>query len=133
MTVDATKSQAYLTSPTVKSTDADWMKWADLVENKYGVNLGKQIFVAKWNKSGSQAANTYALRQYILKNYNIQIDENVFNKLADLGGGIADTFGKIFKVGKITLIVIGVGVALAVVGAIVSVVKNPGILKKAVV
>lgn len=124
MTVDVTKSKAYLTLPTVKSTDADWMKWADVVESKYGANLGKQIFLAKWVKSGSQAANTLALRQHIKKNYGIEIDESVFNKIADIGGGISDAFGKIFKVGKITLLVAGGVIIIAVLGTIVSAVKS---------
>lgn len=129
MTVDITKTQAYTTLPTIKSVDADWIKWADIVEKNYGANLGKQIFIAKWNKSGSQSANTLALRDYIKKNYNIQIDESVFNKIADLGGGIYDEFGKIFKVGKITLLIVGGVLLVAVAGAVINLVKHPENLK----
>lgn len=124
MTTDITQIQTYKTMPTIKSSDSDWMKWVDLIESKYGRNLGNQIFIAKWNKSGSQAANTYALRSHLKKKYDIEIDESIFNKISDVGGGISDTFGKIFKVGKVTLLIGGGIIVLAVVGVLVSAIKT---------
>ncbi len=116
--IDLNKVEAYTTLPTVKSTDAAWMHWADLVEKKYGANLGKQIFVAAWKKNGSQAANTYALRSHVKDNYNIDISETAWDKIGDLGGGVADSLGKVFKVGKV-LMVVGAGVVLIALGAAV--------------
>lgn len=122
--IDITKTEAFKTLPSIKSTDAEWMRWVDLIESKYGANLGKQIFLAKWMKSGSQNANTYAFRDHIKKNYNIEIEESFFNKVVDFGGGVADTFGKIFKVGKITLAIVGGVIVIAVVGTVISAIKS---------
>lgn len=123
---DFKNSTAFKTLPTSKSTDADWIKWVDLVESKYGANLGRQVFLAAWEKFGSQDANTRAFRKHIKDNYNIEIDESVWNKVADLGGGIADGIGKIFKVGKITLLVTAGLVVFAVIAVGVGYAKgNP--------
>ena len=115
---DYTKKEAFSTLPTIKSKDEDWIKWTDLVLKRYGRDLGSRVFLAAWNKRGSQAANTYAFRKHIKDNYNLEIDESVWNKVVDLGGGVAEGVGKIFKVGKITLYVVG-GIVLVMIGGIV--------------
>ena len=102
--------------PDLKSTDEKWIKWTDLVLKRYGRDLGARIFLAAWGKRGSNAANTYGFRKHIKNKYNLEIDESVWNKVTDLGGGIAEGIGKIFKVGKITLYVVG-GIILVAVGA----------------
>ena len=115
MSVDVTSLKAYQTMPALKSADTEWIKWSDLIFRKYGNDLGKQLFINVWEKRGSKAANTYALRSHLKDEYNIEIDESVWDKIVDVGGGIGDTFGKIFKMGKITILVVG-GVALLIVG-----------------
>lgn len=130
LTTKVSQSQAFKTLPNIKSSDTDWIKWSDVVVNKYGSNLGKQIFLSAWNKYGSVAANTYTLRSYIKKNYDLQIDETAWNKVADVGGGISDSVGKIFKVGKITLF-IGLGITTVVIlGMAYTLIKNPTVLTK---
>lgn len=124
MKVDVKKTKAYESLPTIRSLDTDWIKWIDLLEKKYGLDLAKRIFIAKWNKSGSQAANTFTLRSHLKKSYDIEVNESVFNKIVDLGGGISESFGKILKVGKTTLIIAGVVIALAVVGTVISTIKS---------
>lgn len=122
--IDPNNIEAFKTMPSVKSPDTDWIKWSDLVMGKYGRKLGSQIFIAAWTKRGSNAANTLALRQHLKKEYDIEVDESIWNKVADLGGGISDAFGKIFKVGKITLIVGGSVLAIAVIAAVYNTVKG---------
>ena len=101
--------------PALKSPDTDWIKWSDLIFRKYGNDLGKQLFINVWEKRGSKAANTYALRSHLKDEYDIEIDESVWDKIVDVGGGIGDTFGKIFKMGKYTILVVG-GIGLLVIG-----------------
>ena len=57
--------------------------------------------------------------------YNIDLSEGAIDKVVDLGGGIADTIGGIFKVGKITFFIVGGVVMVAIGAAIYSIVKNP--------
>lgn len=115
MEVDITKLKAYQTMPALKSPDTDWIKWADYVIGKYGVTLGKQVFMNTWQKRGSRDANTRPLRVHLKDKYNVEIEESVWDKIVDVGGGIGDTFGKIFKVGKWTII-IGGGIVLVLAG-----------------
>lgn len=132
MTVDIKNKKAYLTMPSIKSTDADWIKWSDLVMSRYGASLGKQVFLAAWQKRGSNAANTVAFRKHIKSEYNLEIDESVWNKVADLGGGLADGFGKLLKVGKTTLIVGGVVVVLALGLTLYGMASRPASLIRAI-
>lgn len=107
MEVKLENIKAYQSLPTIKSTDLEWIKWSDQVMGKYGADLGKQIFLAAWNKRGSKAANTVALRRHIKDHYNLEIDESVWNKVADLGAGISQGLGKIVRVGTVTVLVVG--------------------------
>ena len=115
MAVDIHNLKAFQTMPVLKSTDADWIKWSDLIFRKYGTDLGKQLFINVWEKRGSKAANTYALRSHLKDEYNIEIDESVWDKIVDVGGGIGDALGKALKMGKITILVVG-GIGLLIVG-----------------
>lgn len=115
MAVDVKELKAFQSMPTIKSIDTDWIKWADFVISKYGNDLGKQIFINTWQKRGSRDANSRTIRVHLKDKYNIEIDESVWDKIVDVGGGIGDTFGKIFKVGKITILVVG-GIGLLAVG-----------------
>ena len=119
-TIDITKLKAYQSMPTLKSVDTDWIKWVDYLMATYGRALGTQIFMGVWTKRGSQSANTYKLRS-VLKNYGIEVDESVFDKINDVGHGIQNFGSGVFKVGKTVLIVgagvIAVGLALAIFNA----------------
>ncbi|MES2287560.1 MAG: hypothetical protein V4547_17835 [Bacteroidota bacterium] len=110
--------------PDIKSSDEKWIKWSDTVMNEFGRDLGARIFLAGWNKRGSQAANTYAFRKHIKDKYNIEVDESVWNKVTDLGGGIAEGIGKAFRVGKVVLYVAGGVIVVAVVATIYNAVKS---------
>lgn len=113
--VDIHNLKAFQTMPVLKSTDTDWIKWSDLIFRKYGTSLGKQLFINVWEKRGSKAANTYALRSHLKDEYDIEIDESVWDKIVDVGGGIGDAFGKAFKMGKYTLIAVGT-IGILIVG-----------------
>jgi len=118
MTIDINKLNAIQTMPTLKSVDTDWIKWADSVIGHYGSDLGKQIFINTWQKRGSKAANTNAIRTHLKTKYDIVIDESVWDKIVDSGASIGDSISKALKVGKVTLIVVGgillVGVSMAI-------------------
>lgn len=116
-------SNSFKTLPDLKSDGDKWIKWSDTVMKEFGRDLGSQVFLAAWNKRGSQAANTYPLRKHIKDKYNIEIDESVWNKVTDLGGGIAQSLGKAFRVGKIVLYVAGGVIVLAVTMAVFNAAK----------
>lgn len=110
--IDVTKLEAYKTMPTVKSSDIEWMNWMNLIGKKYGTANATTIFLATWQKRGNQTANTVKLREFLKKNYNISIDENALNKIADIGSGVGHFFNGIFKVGKTTVFIVG-GIMIA--------------------
>lgn len=123
--IDITKLKAYQSMPTIKSIDTDWIKWADYVIAQYGTSLGKQIFINTWTKRGSRNANTRPIRLHLKNKYDIEIDESVWDKIVDVGGGISDGFGTFMKVGKITGIVVLGLVGVTVIGIAYSLIKNP--------
>ena len=130
MKVDITKTKVYETLPNVKSTDVQWLDWLNLVTSRYGNSTGRLLFLQLWTKRGSDLANTLTLRKTLKRDYNIEIDESIWNKIADLGGGISDTFSGIFKAGKIiTYIVLGVAAISAIV-IVKGVVTNNPVLKR---
>lgn len=112
--IDVKNLKATQTMPSINSKDAEWIAWADQVIGKYGDGNGTQIFVNTWKKRGSREANTFALRTHLEKKYGIQIDESAWDKVVDLGQGIAGGFSKFMKVGKVTAIVLGVLLVSAV-------------------
>lgn len=111
--VDITKTKAYQTMPTVASSDSQWLDWLHYINSRYGNDTARKIFLALWLKRGSSKANTIELRKQLKEKYNIEIDESVWNKIADVGGSISDTFGGIFKAGKIVTLVVGGVIVLA--------------------
>lgn len=116
--------KAFQSMPTLKSVDTEWIKWADLVIGKYGTDIGKQIFIKTWEKRGSRDANTRTIRLHLKDKYNIEIDESVWDKIVDVGGGIGDSLGRAFKVGKITLYVVGGVIVLSVGLALFNAIKT---------
>jgi hypothetical protein len=125
MSIDVTKIKAVTLMPTIQSNDSQWITWADSVIGKYGSTLGKQIFIKTWEKRGSRAANTRTIRVHLKDKYDIEIDESIWDKVVDIGGGISDGFSSFMKVGKITAFVLAGVVGLVVIGIVYNVVKNP--------
>lgn len=124
MSVDVTQLKAYKTMPTVKSNDGAWLTWMKSLDSQYGEAAASEIFLQLWAKRGSQSANTNNLRHTLSTKYNIQIDENIFNEVADLGAGIGRTASGIFKAGKITLAVVSGVVVLATLSMIINIIKT---------
>lgn len=125
MAVDVTKLKAYQSMPTISSVDTDWIKWVDFVMAQYGTSVGKQIFINTWIKRGSRKANTRPIRLHLKDNYNIEIDESVWDNIVDVGGGISDSVSKVMRVGKITAYVVLGLVGVTVIGIAYSLIKNP--------
>ncbi len=123
MSVDVTQ-KAYKTMPNVKSNDEAWLTWMKLLDSQYGEAAASEIFLQLWEKRGSNSANTTNLRHTLSTKYNIQVDENVFNEVADLGAGIGRTASGIFKAGKITLAVVSGVVVLATLSIIVNIIRT---------
>jgi hypothetical protein len=119
---DIQKLKAIQTMPTVKSSDADWIRWSDFVIGKYGSGLGKQIFINVWEKRGSRNANTRAIRQHLKDKYNIVINESVWDNVVDAGGSIADSVSSVLKVGKYATLAVGV----IVIGGLAMIIFNIG-------
>lgn len=128
MKTDVTKLKAYQQLPTVKSTDVEWLNWLELLTspiNGFGRNRATTIFLNLWEKRGTDKANTLQLRKKLKDDYNIEIDESVFNKVADLGGGITDTIGGIATAGKYVVISLGVIVIGGLAMVVYNLAKNP--------
>jgi hypothetical protein len=130
--IDVTKLSAFKDFPTLKSNDAKWLKWVKELNSDYGREDATTIFLKLWEKRGSQAANTYNLRHTLSKDYNIEIEETFFNKVADLGGDIADGIGSAFKVSKVTFMIVGGIIVIAGVSMAINILKSTqgGIIKK---
>lgn len=120
MTIDITQTKAYQTMPTVKSTDTQWLDWLHYINSRYGNDTARKLFLALWTKRGSSDANTIELRHQLKDKYKIEIDESVWNKIADVGGSISSGFGTFLKAGKVVTIV----VAGVIVLALFNVVRN---------
>jgi len=98
--------KALKTMPTFKSKDIEWINWYKQISDTYGRADAARIFIGTWTKRGSNEANTIELRKLVSKD-GINIDDSIWNKVADLGGGISDAFGSAMKVGKVTAYVVG--------------------------
>jgi len=122
--VDVTKLTAYKNMPTLKSKDTAWLAWMKALVSKYGEDSATTLFLKLWAKRGSQEANTAALRHELSKKYKIEINESIFNKVADVGAGIGRTASGIFKAGKITVAVIGGVILLATLSVIINVIRT---------
>lgn len=123
------KLEVFKSMPTLKSSDNDWLKWVDLLDNEIGRDNAKTNFIALWEKRGSKEANTNRLRSELKRRYDIDIDENFFQKIIDIGGGIGDTVRKATKIG---LWVVGGVVVVVVASLAISIAKDgvAGTIKK---
>ena len=125
MTVDITTTKSYLTLSTVTSTDAQWLTWVNLVSGRYGKSSARTLFSELWVKRGSDKANTLALRTTLKNDYQIQINESIWNEIVDLGGSLSSSISSVFKTGEyLTFGIIGVG-ALALIGIITGALSKP--------
>ncbi len=119
------KTKAFQLLPTKASKDIEWMNWMKILDKDFDRATSVSLFVNLWGKRGSSEARTAQLREFMKDKYKVDLAEGPLDTVVDLGGDISDTIGGVFKVGKITFLVIGGIVAVAVVGAIISVIKNP--------
>lgn len=121
--------KALKTMPTFASKDIEWMNWYKQIRGRYGRSDAARIFISTWTKRGSNAANTIELRKLVSAD-GINIDDSVWNKVADLGGGISDAFGSAMKVGKITAYVVGGVLVLGLGMFVFNLAKTPTNLTK---
>lgn len=119
------KIKAFQILPTLNSKDIEWINWMKALDKDFDRDTSVNLFLNLWGKRGNSDARTLQLRQYMKDKYNIDLSEGAIDKVVDLGGGIADTIGGIFKVGKITFFIVGGVVMVAIGAAIYSIVKNP--------
>lgn len=129
MAIELNKIKAVEKMPNLGTSDTEWINWFDDLRKRYGRTDYVRIFTAAWKKRGGDKANTTKLRKHLEK-YNIEIDESVWNKIADLGGDISDSFGSFLKVGKWAGIAVG---AILIVGLgvfVLNVAKSPEKLLK---
>jgi len=119
------KIKAFQILPTLQSKDIEWINWMKALDKDFDRDTSVNLFLNLWGKRGNSDARTLQLRQYMKDNYNVDLSEGAIDKVVDLGGGIVDTMGSIFKVGKITFYVIGGVILVAVGAAIYGIVKNP--------
>lgn len=118
MEVDITKVKTYSMMPTVNSTDTQWLGWVKLLSSRYGKSYARTLFSELWVKRGSDKANTLALRQTLENDYQIKIDESIWNEIVDLGGSISSSISSAFKVGQyLTYGVVAVSV-IALIGIV---------------
>lgn len=116
-----------LSMPNFQSKDFEWINWYEKINGRYGRQDSARLFMAAWRKRGSKDANTYQLRK-VLSEDGINISEGVLNEIADLGGGISDSFGNIMKIGKYAAFAVG-GILILGLGLLVyNVAKNPSAL-----
>ncbi len=121
--------KALKTMPTFKSKDIEWMNWYKQIKGRYGRSDAARIFISTWKKRGSKEANTIELRKLVSED-GISIDDSVWNKVADLGGGISDAFGSAMKVGKVTAYVVGGILILGLGMFVINLAKTPTNLTK---
>jgi len=119
------KIKAFQILPTLQSKDIEWINWMKALDKDFDRDTSVNLFLNLWGKRGTSDARTLQLRQYMKDKYNVDLSEGAIDKVVDLGGGIVDTMGSIFKVGKITFYVIGGVILVAVGAAIYGIVKNP--------
>lgn len=101
-------TKAWRIKPTISSRDIIWINFHKALLKDMGQSKAAIVFIKIWEKQGTSTANTYALRKY-LSDYNIELQENILNKIRDLAGGVEDFFSGIYNFGKYT------GIALTVI------------------
>lgn len=119
------KLKVFSILPTTTSKDIEWINWMKALSKDYDRSTAISIFLKLWEKRGNSDARTLALRNYMKDHYKVDLGEGAIDKIVDLGGGVWDTVGGIFKMGKVATYVIG-GVVLVTIGAIIyTIIKNP--------
>lgn len=103
--------------PVAGSSGAEWKLWHQVMKNRFGKKSANVLWLKFWRKTGTEAANTNDLREY-LEDQGIKIDAGVFSKIYDTGADVADFYGGIMNMGKYTayaligITVIGVGMII---------------------
>jgi hypothetical protein len=127
MNLEKWKTHIVITSmPTKSSAGATWIEWHKILKRTLGKKNANITWIKAWDMRGGKnsPASTSALREY-MKGEGVVIDKTTVQSVTDFGGGVLDSIGSVFKVGKwIFLVVIGIivgGLALLVWGLL----KNP--------
>ena len=100
-----------LIEPNQQSSDAIWIQWHKDLKTVLGKKTADAVFLAYWQKRGTDAANTHALREYAA-GQGFQIDGGTIGGIVDSVYSVADNIADVFKIGKyvsIAIIVIIVG------------------------
>jgi hypothetical protein len=92
-----------LNEPSVKSNCSEWIQWHKDLKSVFGKKTANSIFIAFWKKRGSTSANTNELRTYA-KDQGFSIVGGTLSGVVDSAYDVFDSFGDIFKVGKIATI-----------------------------
>lgn len=119
------KLKVFQVMPTANSKDVEWINWMKLLSKDFDRATAVSIFLKLWEKRGTSDARTLALRSFMKDHYKVDLGEGAMDKIADLGGGVMDTMGGLFKVGKVAFYIGGGLVVLTVIAIIYTVVKNP--------
>lgn len=119
------KTKAFQLIPTTDSKDIEWINWMKELDKEFDRGTSVSLFLKLWGKRGTSNARTLELRKFMKDKYNVDLSEGAIDKVVDLGGGVIDTMGGIFKVGKITFYVIGGVIVVAIGAALYSLIKNP--------
>lgn len=101
-----------------------WSEFYDELRSNINKKVAKSLWLAAWVKRGNSNANTRDLREKMAKE-GIKLSKSSWDSVVDLGGGISDTFGDIFKVGKVAGIAIGVIIIGGAAMIIFNIAKNP--------
>ncbi len=121
-----TKLFKQISAININSSDEAWLKLAKSLDDELGREDMVTIFLKLWDKLGSAKASTFTLRSTLKRRYDLEIPENLVNKAIDIGGSALDSIGNIFKVGGITVLVIGGVVILASLAAVLGIIKSAG-------
>lgn len=111
--------------PNEQSSGQDWLNWYKILKSRYGRKNANTVFSLAWNKRGTYSANTKELRNFMEKN-GVSIEgNNPAIIIEDFVGDVTDFATSTFSTGK-TVVLVGLGVAaVAVLGIVYSLVKNP--------
>ena len=118
------KDKIYKMLPKLLSPDTVWIAFYNQLKSEVGRNDAAAIFLKFWEKQGNEAANTRNLRQ-VLGADGVVIKENIFDNITDLGGGIGDFFGGVFKIGKVAVIVVGGMLVIGLGMTIFNIARSP--------
>lgn len=103
----AVKADVTANIPQVSSPPEVWEQWHKDLKAFFGKKTANSIWVKAWKLRGSTKSSTVELRKYLSDN-GIKISTTSLQDVKDLGSGVTDMAGDIFKVGKYAGIAIGV-------------------------